>query len=172
MDTLQARIAKLDAKVDDLEEYFHSAVFDHKDEEYHQLIEEKMEEARRIVEDGEAQSVEAMARAVWEADKEWEPVIERHEEEAKVFGSQLATLREDINRVPNLASVREQQDQLLRENEELKRAIATVSFPNLMDSVFYIISVIALVFASLRNSGPRNSPGSYSFIRSFTHPYL
>ena len=138
MDTLQARIAKLDAKVDDLEEYFHSAVFDHKDEEYHQLIEEKMEEARRIVEEGEAQGVEARARAVWEAEKQWEPVIERHEEEAKVFGSQLATLREDINRVPNLANVREQQDQLLRENEELKRAIATVSFLNLMDSVFIL----------------------------------
>ncbi|KAK7693784.1 hypothetical protein QCA50_003356 [Cerrena zonata] len=118
---LTTRIAKLDAKLDDLEEYFHSAVFDHKEDEYRLMISDKVEEATALVKGSE--SLDGPAQAVLAAEQQITPVIEKQEDKLKSFNAQLAKMRQDLASRPKLDTVKEEQAKLLQVNEELRQRV-------------------------------------------------
>lgn len=123
---LKAKVSRLEAKLDDLEEYFHSAVFDVKDEEYHQMIYDRVEEAATLV--NKAEDLDSAAQAVLTVEQKITPVLEEQEGKVKEFDAQLAKMRQDLGGRPRLDKLQEEQAKLHQSNHELRQLISAVNF--------------------------------------------
>ncbi|CAL1705200.1 unnamed protein product [Somion occarium] len=124
MADLRTHIDKLTGKLDDLEEYFHSAILDHQQEQYQLQLMDRFEAASAMV---DAVPTDDSDMLVLAAEEKMRPMVKRFEDRSNQLSAEMAAVRAEFEPCrATLEKGRVEQLSLLQERAELRHIVFTV----------------------------------------------